>query len=93
MKNIEGAELIEFLDDDVNIYDFILGEDDDIDIEIENEENEQSDTSDIDDVPQFIETEDVMPPEQPMISNTTSLTNLCNDEEINNNAKFLYHVI
>ena len=43
-KNIERAELSEFLDD-VNIYDFVDEED-----EIE---NEQSDASDIHDAPQI----------------------------------------
>ena len=50
IKNIKGTELMEFLEDGVNIYDFI-GEADDIGIEIFNGGNEQSDASDIDDAP------------------------------------------
>ena len=79
---------MDYLDDDVNIYDFI-GEEDDMEIEIENEEDEQSDTCDTSDAHQIIETEDAMPTAQVTISKTTSLANLCNDEEINNDAKFL----
>ena len=85
-KNIEGAELLNFIEEEVSIDDEEWGSaTDDLDAEPE------SDVSDVDGTVEPAEnTVDAPFEPQPMIiHNTASLSKLCDDDSINKDARFL----